>query len=399
MGTANFNILTLGTSGAGKTVFLASMFKQLFSQEEAQFNLKVENLAQRKQLNAAYNQLISNEWPKGTRGYSEWTFTCRVQTKDLNNYTACQFTYFDYAGGRLNDEAFESEFLEMIGRADAILCLLDGHKIYNWLNDKESFKHTMPKWLGGKESSEVAEFLQKELPIILNCVQLTQVPIQFVISKWDILDGQFELELVRDRLLSIPQFKQVVQERSEGGSVVRLIPVSAVGSGFARLEHGEMKRIPGAIPAPKWVEAPIACVLPDQLSFRLNQVKQEEQMLGKPSTGIAGIAGGVFNILGGGLDGLGWLIGNFVNDSSADAAETLLGGIAGLSKRLGCFLQQGAEGRREELEASLKQVKDEQSALDYAIKSFLNIQKELLETYPQSEIAVPSLAAASIEPQ
>ncbi len=395
MSVKNFKILTLGTSGAGKTVFLASMFKQLFSQGNAQFNLRAENSAQRKKLNAIYTQLINEEsWPEGTRGYSEWTFTCRVQTEDLNNYDACQFTYFDYAGGRLTDEELEPEFYEMIDQADAILCLLDGYKIYKWLHGKESLKNKLSKWLSGKESPEVTNFLEKDLPAILHCTQLSQAPIQFVISKWDILEDQYKLETIRDRLLSIPKFKRVVQERSEAGSIVRLIPVSAVGSKFARLDSsGKMKRIPGRIPEPKQVEVPLACVLPDRLN-QLYKANEEQQKLGESSISLTSVAGGIFNFIGERLD--------VINDTlsyekSEDITDDILVGVGILSKRFGRFLQKEAKEQREKLETSLKQVKDEQSALTHAIESFLNIQQELLEMYPESELALSSLATTSTE--
>lgn len=395
MSTTNFKILTLGTSGAGKTVFLASMFKRLFSQEYARFNLKIENSAQRKQLNAIYTQLVNEEsWPEGTRGYSEWTFTCRVQTEDLNSYNACQFTYFDYAGGRLTDEELEPEFVDMINQSDAILCLLDGHKIYKWLRGKDSLKIKLSKWLNGKESPEITSFLEKDLPKILDCTQLSQAPIQFVISKWDILEDQFKLETIRDHLLSIPKFKRVVQERSEAGSIVRLIPVSAVGSKFARLDSsGKMKRIPGEIPEPKQVEVPLACVLPDRLK-QLYKDNEEQQKLEESSIGLTSVAGGIFNFIGERLD---VISDTLSHEETEDITDDILVGVGILSKRFGRFLQKEAKEKRENLETSLKQVRDEQSALIHAIESFQNIQQELLEMYPESELALSSLATTSTE--
>ena len=350
-------------------------------------------------MNEIYTQLVNGEdWPSGTRGYSEWVFTCRVQTKDLNNYNVCQFTYFDYAGGRLADEEFEPEFYGLIDQADAILCLLDGHKIYKWLSGKDSLQHKIYKWLSGKDSSEVAEFLEKELPTILTCSQLSKVPIQFVISKWDILEDQFKLETIRDRLLSIPMFRQVVQERSEAGSIVRLIPVSAVGSGFAQLDNnGKMKRIPGGIPKPEQVEVPIACVLPDQLTFQQKKANEEQQNLAESGVSLTGAAGEIFNIVGQGLDGVSWVIDNFGSHTTSPITEILLEKAADLSKKLGYSLQKRAEERREQLENSLQQVKDEQSALTHAIKSFSNIQQELLEKYPESELGPASLTTHSNE--
>ena len=104
----NYNIITLGPSGAGKTVFLASLFKALSIQGEHGFFLEVEDSTKQSLLNKTYTELVSGEtWPRGTRGeITEWAFTCCVKTKDLSKHPACKFTYLDYAGGLLTNLVF-----------------------------------------------------------------------------------------------------------------------------------------------------------------------------------------------------------------------------------------------------------------------------------------------------
>lgn len=59
-----YKIITLGASGSGKTVFLASMFKALSIQGDYTFFLEVEDPAKRKRLNAIYTQVITGDsWP------------------------------------------------------------------------------------------------------------------------------------------------------------------------------------------------------------------------------------------------------------------------------------------------------------------------------------------------
>ena len=53
-----YRILTLGASGSGKTVFLASMFKQLSIQGEAGFFLGANNHQEQKILNSVYTVQI-----------------------------------------------------------------------------------------------------------------------------------------------------------------------------------------------------------------------------------------------------------------------------------------------------------------------------------------------------
>jgi hypothetical protein len=40
-------------------------------------------------------------------------------------------------------------------------------------------------------------------------------PIHFVISKWDTLVNEYSLEQLRDRLLEIEEFKNLIQARNE----------------------------------------------------------------------------------------------------------------------------------------------------------------------------------------
>ena len=95
----------LGPSGAGKTVFLASLFKHLMIQGESRFFVEVEDERKRKSLNDIYAKVVAPEgWPRANQYHetSEWTFTCCVKV-GISIYPACRFTYLDYAGGRLTD--------------------------------------------------------------------------------------------------------------------------------------------------------------------------------------------------------------------------------------------------------------------------------------------------------
>ncbi|NEP88256.1 MAG: hypothetical protein F6K18_16250 [Okeania sp. SIO2C2] len=250
----NYKILTLGASGAGKTVFLASMFRSLSTQGEYGFYLKAEDFKSQRLLNNIYEKLIIGEFPLGTTEISEWKFTCCIQNPDLENFPICQFTYFDYAGGRFTDMDKEDYKLqEIIKQADAILGLLDGQKIQALMNNNNEQK--------------IDDFLNKDLPPIIKWMSYCQTPIQFVISKWDLLENDnFGLKEISDRLLDIPKFKELVVSRNKEGSPVRLIPVSSIGSGFATPQpDGSMKKIAGSIPRPFHMEVPVSCVIPDFL--------------------------------------------------------------------------------------------------------------------------------------
>ena len=379
----NYKILTLGASGSGKTVFLASMFKALSIQGEHSFYLEVEDRAKRKLLNAIYLQIITGDnWPQGTKysEVSEWTYTCRVKTPPAGDYAACQFTYFDYAGGRVTDMNEEdAQFEDLVKQADTILGLLDGRKILAWMN--------------GGNDLVIASFLE-DLASILRRMHGCNVPIHFVISKWDLLENKFSLKQVRDRLLTIPEFEQVVQSRKSVDSPVRIIPVSSVGAGFATLEpDGSMKKTPGAVPCPFQVEVPVACVLPDALKAKLSEKAKEREQIEKTDRGPENISLSLIEI-----------ISQFIVDRALDLAlDQLFSGLPEnfqfpklILNNLDNFIffehrinnLKRLEKLRVERDASLKLVKDEETSLNHAIYSFLYIEEKLEGDFPESNLSL-----------
>lgn len=376
-----YKIITLGASGAGKTVFLASMFEALSIQGDHGFYLEVEDQNKRKLLNSIYTQIITGDtWPKGTKysEVSEWTFTCRVKTP-FGDYPACQFTYFDYAGGRLTDmdEDEDEEFEGMVKQADAILGLLDGQKIHAWMS--------------GSNKLAADSFLKKDLPSILKLMLSCKVPIHFALSKWDLLENEFSLNQVIDRLLKIPKFEHLVRSRNKAGSPIRLIPVSSVGLNFVTpAPDGSMKKTSGANPHPFNMELPIACVLPDKLTVQLKEVidriHHEEDNIDKPN-----IFSFIFNVPGSLID---LFAGIAINEIVEDEEEMLFKYIKKFGLQALVFLAQGmrksakekAEKFRKQRDSSLKAVKDEKTALEHAKNSFLYIQNELYRKYPHSEL-------------
>lgn len=361
----NYNILTLGASGAGKTVFLASMFKALSIQSDDNFSLKVENDQDRKRLNSIYTEILTGEnWPPGTKDASKWIFTCSVQTPNLDRYDACKFIYFDYAGGSLTDVDVDDdpELKARVQKADAILGLLDGQKIHAWLS--------------GSNQRAVDIFLNEDLPSILRQMRDSTIPIHFVISKWDILDNaQFSLNQVRERLFSIPDFEQLVRNRNKVGSPVRLIPVSSVGLNFAEPQpDGSMKKIPGAVPKPFKVEAPLAFVLADKLL----QVLKEKEKQDINENNLEDI----LRQLGIGMRFIDFIL-EFEDEDYFQEIQVLV-------KALSFFNSLVVQVRRIfRKKTTLKDVKNEQTALIHAIKRFGEIQTQLNRDFPESELFLP----------
>jgi GTPase SAR1 family protein len=374
-----YSVIMLGPSGSGKTVFLASLYKKLSTQGDTGFFLQVESAEKRKRLNNLYTQIaVDEKWPKGTTysEVSEWTFTCRVQTEGLPIYSACQFTYLDYAGGRINDEMGEEdpEFDNQLKNADALLGLLDGQRLLA-LMQGEAFGRV---------------WAVNDLPNMLNIMQEIQnKPIHFVISKWDIIEGRYTLEEIIDRLYKIDEFRNLIRTRSRGNIPIRLIPISAVGKDFATLQKdGSMSKNSQTLPKPFQVEVPLACVLPDMIQTKLKEIMQQRKEI--YDTPIDVQANVSF------WDWLGELVGEAVSTVSHLLPKKYQF-AADILERLIEFLDTPIEQKREvannrmsqlqrEKEEALKKVTDEETALNYIINCFLNIQNRLDYNFPESNL-------------
>lgn len=351
----------LGPSGSGKTVFLSSLYKKLSTQSELGFFLQVDTAEKRKRLNNIYTQVAADKkWPSGTRysEVSEWTFTCRVQNpKDLSIYDGCSFTYLDYAGGRITEEADDedgsSDFNLRFKTADALLGLLDGQKLCALMRK-------------GKIGTVWAI---NDLRNMIDVMQGSNKPVHFVISKWDIVEQSYTLQEIRDQLLKIDEFKNLVRLRNQAGSPIRLIPVSAVGKGFAIAQpDGSMKKI-GELPQPFQVEVPLACILPDMMQAMIaDLVKKRESELKapteiKPDLGFLDVLGQLF---AGGLKAVQELLPRKYQFAD-DILKTLIKWAETPAQQKVAFAGRRTEELKREQAESLKRVENEKTALTHSI--------------------------------
>ncbi|MEM7553296.1 MAG: ATPase/DNA packaging protein [Cyanobacteria bacterium P01_A01_bin.84] len=303
----NFNILVLGASGSGKTVFLASLFKKLSTLGEFDFFLSVEDTKQRKSLIKIYKELIGGEsWPAGTRNTVSLTFDCYTKDPEQSDrIKVCTFTYFDYAGGLITDTAEENDitqFESLTDNANAVLVLIDGQKLLYLMEDEQLSNRV------------VVKFIHEDLPNLMQLVQKypATIPVYFVITKWDLLEYKnYSLKEVKNKLLNtITEFRNVVGNRKNAGCPVRLIPISSVGQGFAILENGEMKKLPGKIPQPQNLEITLAFALTDNPSNSFDNLKSPSNSQKK--SGIGKIIGYIllafFTIILIPVGGLGFII-------------------------------------------------------------------------------------------
>jgi hypothetical protein len=381
----NYSIIMLGSSGSGKTVFLSSLYKRLSTQSELGFFLQVDTAEKRKRLNNIYTQVAADEkWPAGTRysEVSEWTFTCRVQNpNDLSIYDACSFTYLDYAGGRITEEADEedesSEFNDKFKTADALLGLLDGQKLCSLMKNEK-----IGKVWAIKDLSNMIQEMQK--------MEGLKKPVHFVISKWDIVEQSYSLGQIRDRLLEIDEFKNLIKLRNQAKSTVRLIPVSAVGKGFAIAQSdGGMKKT-GELPKPFQVEVPLACILPDMIKQQIEEIlkkreaDQAKNIEVKPDIDFFDWLGQLF---AGGLKTVQDLLPRKYRFAD-DVLKTLIDWAETPAIQKVAFAARRTEELRKEQAESLIKVANEESALAHSVNCFVSIQNQLSYRFPASELTI-----------
>lgn len=378
----NYTIIMLGPSGSEKTVFLSSLYKKLSTQSDLGFFLQIDTAEKRKRLNNIYTQVATDEkWPTGTRysEVSEWTFTCRTQKpNDLSIHDACSFTYLDYAGGRITEETDEEDgnldFSDRFKAADALLGLLDGQKLCALM----------------RKEKPGTVWAVNDLRNMIDVMQGSRKPIHFVISKWDITEQTYTLEQIRDQLLEIDEFENLVRLRNQAGSPVRLIPVSAVGKGFAIAQaDGGMKKT-GELPKPFQVEVPLACILPDMIKAMIEALVQKREselktpIEVKPDLNFLDFLGQLF---AGGLKA----VQNFLPTKyqfEDEVLKTLIEWAETPAQKKTAFAARRTQELRQEQAESLKRIANEESALTHSINCFVLIQNQLAYRFPASELRV-----------
>jgi hypothetical protein len=260
-----FDVIALGTSGCGKTVFLASMFHALNFQVPYRSYYLETDVAGRLKLSDVYRDVVDTEapWPRGTRiaETQKFVFDCVGVEASNKRHTVLRMSYLDYAGelleeGQHSRSAALADLVERMESAHALLAMIDGHRVLQLLKGEH----------GGHE------YVQHSLRPMTGLLQGASCPIHLVLTKWDVLrelgasegmDDRALLDRVIQALLAYEHIRSLAYFRS-ANQVVRLIPVSSVGSEFAELDAaGNMVKRPDGELRPTNVDVPLCAVLPD----------------------------------------------------------------------------------------------------------------------------------------
>lgn len=245
-------------------MFLSSLFHKLNYRMPGRSYYLETDAEQRIALGRIYSSVsdASQPWPSGTRvsDMREFTFDC-VAVDDQNaRHPVLRMCYLDYAGELLECEQPGGTALKdlagQIETAHALLGMIDGHRVLQLLR--------------GQRAGHV--HFQQTLQPMFGFMQGASCPIHLVLTKWDLVrdfgepddaDDQYRLDRVIEALLKFEHIRSLVYVHSKH-QVVRLIPVSAVGSDFVHLNaDGTMSKLPDGELRPTNVHVPLCAALPD----------------------------------------------------------------------------------------------------------------------------------------
>lgn len=271
------NVLMLGRRESGKTVLIASMWRELAFGGSAGVLVTTDPEGDRVGLGDLCKQIEDpeSELPISTPlgDVKKWTFIVKAMDKSAREKEAFRFSCLDYAGEYIDKvaggETIIPEFANALESADIIMGVLDGQKI----------AHRM----AGRPEYDFSTRL-RELSSIL--MEHRMKPVHFIITKWDLLAGKHSLEEVIKNLSEENPFKNLLANPRMGG--VRFIPVSSLGlNGFVHEDPhtGKMKKsFPIKSWKPAYVTLPLACAIPDMLTAdmaKLHAARNEEKASGE----------------------------------------------------------------------------------------------------------------------
>lgn len=256
-----FNVVTVGLPGSGKTVLLASIYNRFQAPSGGRSYYLAAPAKEAVDLNRWFRTInnTSEPWPAGTgRGdFRQFFFTAEAPVRGGVFHPAFTIRYTEYAGellvvnsedGSRNQDLLKNDLSE----AHAVMALLDGYDVLQVING----------------DCDANGRLQHAVSTFVDSLRHIACSVSFVVTKWDLLQhtGRTDVELVRlirSLLQSNDAFRWLV-ERQESSFSVRLFPVSAVGPGFARVDsNGLVVKTTTGTTNPTGVTLPFSSVLPD----------------------------------------------------------------------------------------------------------------------------------------
>ena len=173
---AVFDIFVLGTRSSGKSVLLASLYRQLSSMDGVtNFFARCDDPGQHRELCDNYDQLLDTEadWPAGTYSVDSYDLSCFHRMRGMS-LPVFSIRFHDYPGGYVSNQIERRDFIEeRAAQCNSAMALIDGRKLRDRLDDCED---------------NPAHSLHKDLDSLVRVLQqCVGKPIHFVLTKADLL--------------------------------------------------------------------------------------------------------------------------------------------------------------------------------------------------------------------
>ena len=178
-GYSSYNILMLGTSGVGKTVFMTSMLYNLLMKERG-LNLSVKrDLFE--EISDNYESLRNRKELTPTARKTNWKFSVKYNDSQLFN-----FSWLDYRGGTLSDpKANPEEFKDIFQHLDnsiAVFIMVDSN---DYILNQEKVKNELKRFKSIIEYS--LNYNERGLHLVLLLTKCDAFALNhgWLLKKWD----------------------------------------------------------------------------------------------------------------------------------------------------------------------------------------------------------------------
>jgi hypothetical protein len=226
---ANLDVFVLGTRSSGKSVLLASLYRQLSSMSGVtNFYARCDDPEQHRELCDNYDQLLDTQadWPTGSYRVDSYDMRCfhRLRGKNLEVFS---IRFHDYPGGYVSNQIERRDYIdERAEQCTSVMALIDGRKLLDRLEDREV---------------NPAHSLHRDLDSLVRVLQqCVGKPIHFVLTKSDLLPpAKFPLADMVAELKRHRGFSDILEQQIASGASCFLIPVSAIGANFAYIDPAD----------------------------------------------------------------------------------------------------------------------------------------------------------------
>jgi hypothetical protein len=291
-GVDTYHVVALGSPGSGKTVYLSALHHVLGDDPGAVgrgITVTVEEPDKRALLSKTYDLAVEPRdpgWPAGTHSgehMREFVFAVKVSwtqrsmrgTLKRRAFHPLNVSYVDYAGewipeGHQQSAEVLEPFKRRVQEAHALLGIIDGLKLLQFMQGH-------PRG---------TSFMKDQVRPIVAFMEGTDVPLHFIITKWDLLDSRgITLDAVRTKMLESggAGFRKLVESRTGYGGFtrrpqgsIRFIPVTSLGGLAVLQDDWTIAKNAAARATQQHVEVPLLAAVYDICDLAARQLRADQ---------------------------------------------------------------------------------------------------------------------------